>query len=487
MSEFPHEGVPASQAETPEDTASDRSRWIALLVCCSALFMTLLDVSVTNVALPSISRSTGAGHSQLQWIVSGYTLAFGLVPVLAGRLGDDHGRRLMFQIGVAGFAVTSALSGLAPTAEILIVARVFQGISGGLINPQVSGLIQQMFRGEERGRAFGALGTTVGLGTALGPLAGGALIALGGPHLGWRLVFFINVPVGILVIALARRFLPQTPATGQHRLDVIGSLLLGAATFCVLFGAVESDFLGRWLALLVVPIVVLLYLFWRRERRLTRGELDPLVDLRLFRSRSYTSGVVLAISYFPAMAGLPLVLALYFQRGLGFSALHSALGVTAFAVGSAVSAQTAGRFVTRLGRPLIVAGTSTFGAGAIAMALVAHSAPDQHAILVLAGPLFVMGLGSGAVITPNQALTLVDVDPVVGSTAGGVLQTSQRVGLAIGQAVIGAVFFSAVVGTGPAAYAHALQSAVIVALGFVTVATAIGIWEVVRQRRSAAV
>src|SRR4051795_1761320 len=185
----------------PEDR---RARWVALVVCCSAMFMTLLDVSVTNVALPSISSSTGAGPSQLQWIVSGYTLAFGLVPVLAGRLGDDHGRRLMFQVGVSGFAVTSALSGLAPTAEVLIVARVFQGISGGLINPQVSGLIQQMFQGEERGRAFGALGTTVGLGTALGPLLGGALIAIGGPEHGWRLVFFVNVPVGLVVIALAR-------------------------------------------------------------------------------------------------------------------------------------------------------------------------------------------------------------------------------------------------------------------------------------------
>jgi len=485
MSEFPHDGVHAPAVRRSGDEESDRSRWIALLVCCSALFMTLLDVSVTNVALPSIGSSTGAGPSELQWIVSGYTLAFGLVPVLAGRLGDDHGRRLMFQVGVAGFAATSALSGLAPTAEVLIVARVFQGISGGLINPQVSGLIQQMFSGEERGRAFGALGTTVGLGTALGPLAGGALIALGGPDLGWRLVFFINVPVGIAVILLGRRFLPQTPAVGRHRLDVIGSLMLGTATFCVLFGAVQSELLGRSVVLLVVPTVVFLLLFWRRERRLTREEQDPLVDLRLFRRPSYTAGVVLALAYFPAMAGLPLVLALYFQRGLGFSALHSALGVTAFAVGSAVSAQTAGRFVTRVGRPLIVAGTSTFGAGAVAMALVAHSVPDEHAILVLAGPLFVMGLGSGAVITPNQALTLADVDPVAGSTAGGVLQTAQRVGLAIGQAVIGAVFFSAVVGTGPAAYAHALQAAVITALCFVTAATAIGIWEVVRGRRTA--
>ena len=167
-----------------EEVEPGSRRWLALIVCCSALFMTLLDVSVTNVALPSIGRATGASPSQLQWVVSGYTLAFGLVPVLAGRLGDDYGRRLMFQIGVGSFAATSMLAGLAPTAAVLIGARVLQGLAGGLINPQVSGLVQQMFRSNERGRAFGVLGTTVGVGTALGPLVGGALIALGGPHSG---------------------------------------------------------------------------------------------------------------------------------------------------------------------------------------------------------------------------------------------------------------------------------------------------------------
>jgi MFS family permease len=208
---------------------SDRSRWIALGVCCSAMFMTLLDVSVTNVALPSIGDDTGAGSSQLQWIVSGYTLAFGLVPVLGGKLGDDHGRRLMFQVGVGGFVVTSALSGLAPSAGLLIGARVLQGLFGGLINPQTSGLVQQMFRGADRGRAFGVLGTTVGVGTAIGPLVGGALIALGGPTLGWRLVFFVNIPVGLVVIALSRRLLPAPSGTTHHRLDVLGAAMLGRA------------------------------------------------------------------------------------------------------------------------------------------------------------------------------------------------------------------------------------------------------------------
>ncbi|MGN6781417.1 MAG: MFS transporter [Marmoricola sp.] len=461
-------------------------RWLALGVCCSALFMTLLDVSVTNVALPAIGRATGAGNAGLQWVISGYTLSFGLVPVLAGRLGDDHGRRRMFQLGVAGFVATSMLAGLAPSAGLLIAARVLQGLAGGLINPQVSGLVQQLFRGDERGRAFGVIGTVVGLGTALGPLVGGALIELGGPHLGWRLVFFVNVPIGIAVIALAARLLPDDPAWGRHRLDVGGALLLGAATFCVLFGAVEYDSLHNlrllWLAL---PAAVLLAIFWHRERALTERRADPLVDMRLFREPSYTAGVVLALAYFPAMAGLPLVLALYYQRGLGFSALHSALGVTAYAVGSAVSAPLAGRFVTRIGRPLIVAAASTFGVGAIVLGVVAHAHPDAHAALLLAGPLFVMGIGSGAVITPNQTLTLSDVDPVVGSTAGGVLQTAQRIGLAVGQAVIGAVFFSAIVGTGPVAYGRAIATAVLASLGFVTLAVVVGVIDLRTSRRRA--
>jgi EmrB/QacA subfamily drug resistance transporter len=466
---------------TPE---TDRSRWVALVVCCSAMFMTLLDVSVTNVALPSIGNDTGAGSAELQWIVSGYTLAFGLVPVLGGKLGDDHGRRLMFQVGVAGFVVTSALSGLAPTAGILIGARVLQGLFGGLINPQTSGLVQQMFQGADRGRAFGVLGTTVGLGTAVGPIVGGLLIALGGPTLGWRLVFFINIPIGLVVLALSRRLLPATTVTTHHRLDLLGAALLGGATFCVLFACVEYDALRDVrLAWLAVPTVVLLGLFLRRERRLTREDGDPLVDLRLFRRPSYVSGITLALAFFPAMAGLPLVLALYYQRGLGYTALESALGVTAYAVGSAVSAPLAGRVVTRIGRPLVVGGAVTFGLGAIALAVVASHVPDGHATLALAPPLFVMGCGQGALITPNQTLALMDVDPQMGSTAGGVLQTGQRIGLAIGQALIGAVFFSSLTGSSAEDYARALGHAVVAAICFVAVSVAIGVNDLLRARR----
>jgi EmrB/QacA subfamily drug resistance transporter len=446
--------------------------------------MTLLDVSVTNVALPSISRATGAGPAELQWIVSGYTLAFGLVPVLGGKLGDDHGRRLMFQVGVGGFAAASLLSGLAPSALVLIGARVVQGLFGGLVNPQVSGLVQQMFRGAERGRAFGVLGTTVGVGTAVGPLVGGALIALGGPSLGWRLVFFVNIPIGILVIFLARRLLPPPTESTPHRLDVLGALILGGATFCVLFGCVEYDAAhDARLAWLAVPALVLGTLFYRRERRLTDESREPLVDFRLFRRPSYVAGITLALTFFPAMAGLPLVLAIFYQQGLGYTALQSALGVTAYAVGSAVSAPLSGRVVTRIGRPLVVGGAVTFGVGAVALAILApHVSPD-HAARGLALPLFVMGCGQGALITPNQTLALMDVDPLMGSTAGGVLQTGQRIGLAVGQAAIGAVFFNSLTGPGHASYARALQHAVIAAICFITLAVAIGVQDLARARR----
>ena len=458
------------------ETEPDPRRWLALIICCSALFMTLLDVSVTNVALPSIGRATGATPSQLQWVVSGYTLAFGLVPVLAGRLGDDHGRRLMFQVGVGSFAATSMLAGLAPTAEVLIAARVLQGLAGGLINPQVSGLVQQLFRTDERGRAFGVLGTTVGVGTALGPLVGGALIALGGPHVGWRLVFFVNIPVGVAVIVLARRLLPMDRPQTRHRLDIAGAALLGGATFCLLFAAVQYDSArDTRLALLIIPTVILLIVFFLRERRLTRMQKDPLVDLRLFRVPSYAAGVLFALAYFPAMAGLPLVLAIYYQDGLGYTALQSGLGVTAYALGSAIGAPLAGRFVTRIGRPLLLVGLASFAVGAITLAVLAG-----YGAAALAPGLFLMGAGSGAIITPNQALSLMQVDPVAGSTAGGVLQTAQRIGIAIGQAIIGASFFAALDQGG---YAHALRAGVVAALAFLSIATAICVTDLVRTRR----
>ena len=413
-------------------------------------FAALLDVSVTNVALPSIGHSTGASATELQWVVSGYILAFGLMPVIGGRLGDSRGRRRMFVIGVSGFVLASVCVGIAPTAGIIIAARVLQGLFGGVIGPQVSGFIQNTFPREERGRAFGRLGLTVGVGTALGPVVAGLLIAAGGSAFGWRLVFFINVPIGIAAITLARLWVrePPRPAatdTSHERLDISGAILLGSGLFCVLFPIVEADQSGSAAVFLFfVPAAVLLTAFIRRETRLTLKDAAPLLDLRLFRVPTFVTGVVFAIVFFCSNTGIPLVLSLYYQDGLRFTALQSALGVSALALGSVVGAPVAGRLVTRFGRPLVVGAVSMFFIATVVVALVLHADPTDtdpaSVILRLAVPLFLLGVAGGSIVTPNQTLTLADVDPTRGGAAGGVLQTAQRVGSATGQTILGTVF-----------------------------------------------
>ena len=470
----------------------DPRRWAALAVCVSALFITLLDVSIVNVALPSIRRSLGADPSELQWVVSGYALAFGMVPIIGGRLGDDRGRKPMLMLGISCFVVFSALVGLAPSPEVIIIGRVLQGLAGGLLNPQVSGIVQ-LFPRVERGKAFGVLGAAVGIATAAGPVVGGAIIALGGPEFGWRLCFLVNVPVGILSLVLCGRLLPPTARReGTRALDLPGAALLTVGVFGLLFPAVEFDASHDLRpALLALPALGVLagFVLWERGPAVRRGH--PLIDLGLFRIRSYTDGVVLAVLFFCAYTGTPLVLALFLQDGLGFTPLHSGLTASAYAVGAAISAPIAGRLLYRHGRRVLVGALVLFGAGVGGAALVASSTAGvvsgAAVALLMAPALLLAGLGGGAVITPNQALSLAEVDVREGSTAGGMLQTSQRIGNAIGAAVISAVFYVAVTGA-PAAgaareaeYGRAYATALLVSVGFTVAAFVVALRDARRQ------
>ena len=427
-------------------------------------------------------------------MISGYALAFGMVPIIGGRLGDDRGRRRVLLVGIAAFTGFSVLVGLAPSAGILVVARALQGLASGLINPQVSGIVQQLFPQRERGRAFGVIGTVVGVASAAGPVVGGVIVALGGETWGWRLCFLVNLPVGLASFLLCRAWLPNPPRSGLRRpLDLPGAGLLALGVFGRAVPVVEYDATRdlRLAALLVPALVVLAaFLWWEHGPARRRGH--PLIDLGLFRVRSYAGGVALALLFFCGYTGTPLVLAFFLQDGLGFSALQSGLTASAFAVGATVAAPLAGRLLPRLGSRVLVAGLSSFAVGTAASAVVAlwtaGSLAPVAVGLALTLPLLVAGLGGGAVITPNQALSLAEVPVAGGSTAGGTLQTAQRIGNAVGAAVISAVFYAAVRGA-PASgaarqeqYGQAYALALCVSVLLTLCALALALWT---RRRAA--
>lgn len=462
-------------ASTPTDDAyePDPRRWRAFAVCLLVGFMSLLDVSIVNVALPSIGTSLDAGESALQWVVSGYALTFGLVLVPAGRFGDARGRRSAFLLGLVLFVLASLACGLATSPGVLVAARLVQGLAGGLLNPQVSGLVQQLFRGAERAKAFGLLGAVIGLSTAVGPMLGGLLIAAAGPELGWRLVFVVNLPVGVVAFVLAARLLPaDPPGRRSYDTDPVGVLLLGGGLGCLLLAIVQAD--RRLLPLYPLGFVLLAaWVAW--ERRYARHH-DPLVDLALFRRAGYSAGASVAVLFFAGFTGLFFIYALHLQQDLGLGALASGLAVLPFALGSAVAAAVGGRLVVRYGRPLVAAGLVLAAAGFAGTWLAAGLVPGRGIVWATAVPLLAAGIGSGLVITPNITLTLSQVPVAQAGTAGGVLQTGQRLGAAAGIAVTGAVFYAAADG------GRGLRAGLLVILGFVLASLAAALVDVRRSR-----
>ncbi|MGI5232081.1 DHA2 family efflux MFS transporter permease subunit [Actinoallomurus sp. CA-142502] len=467
------DGRPASDEVTGR-------RWQALAVCLVAAFMTLLDVSIVNVALPSIRSGLHASPDGLQWILSGYALAFGLVLVPAGRLGDARSRRAVFMAGLTLFTLSSAAAGIAPAIQWLVVARLVQGVAAGIVNPQIAGLIQILFRGHERGRAFGALGATIGIATAAGPILGGALISLAGAQDGWRWVFYVNIPVGLVALPLAWRLLPP-PGEGRRResLDPVGVLLLGAGVVGLLLPFVqEQQWHGsaKWLLIPAAAVILLGFLQWERRHR------QPLVNLSLFRRRSYALGSTIALLYFAGFTSIFFIFTLYLQNGLHYSALFAGLSITPFALGSATGSTIGGRMVGRLGRPLVALGLVLVAVGLTAAFLAVRAVPGSHAALATALPLLLGGFGSGLVISPNQAITLSEVPPEGGGSAAGVLQTGQRIGTAIGIAGVGAVFFAAV-GASHGDWATAFRRGLLVVTAFVLIALCAAVADLVAGRR----
>jgi len=426
--------------------ATPARAWRALGVLLIGMFMSLLDATIVNVALPTIRTSLNASEATLSWIISGYALAFGLALIPAGRVGDRYGHKWVFITGLSLFTVASLACGLAQSDNQLIVARVIQGLAGGIYLPAVTAYIQLLFSGRTRGKAFAIMGAVIGVSSALGPLIGGLLIEAFGNTNGWRLVFVVNLPFGIAALIAAMFMLPKgSESRGMSSgVDFVGLLLLSGGLVAILVPLIEGQDQGWpvWTYVSLAGGIALTALFGVWEVFVTKRGKSPLVPPHLFSHPAFTGGVILALVYFAAFVSIFFTISILWQAGLGHTALESGIVSIPFALGSIVGASQSGKLAASIGRTVLVigAGMVAVGLSALWLVLMLTTAGDLTGWDLLV-PLLVAGIGSGLFIAPNAQFIIATVDRQEAGAASGVIATMQRLGSAIGIAIIGSVFF----------------------------------------------
>ncbi|MEV0649563.1 MFS transporter [Phytomonospora sp. NPDC050363] len=439
----------SASTETGPPTVSRRT-WQTLAVLLAGMFMALLDTTIVNVALPPIRASLDASESTLSWIISGYALAFGLALIPAGRLGDRIGHKWIFFGGLALFTLASLACGFAQNDLQLIVSRVVQGLSCGIYVPAVTAFIQLLFVPRLRGKAFAVMGSVIGVSTALGPIIGGLIIQAFGDENGWRLVFWVNLPIGLATLVAAALLLPskQAAQTLGGGIDWIGLLLISAGLVALLVPLIQGQDAGwpLWTYATIAAGIALIAAFGAWETAFTRRGRNPLVPPRLFRHRAFTGGVILALVYFASFTSIFFTISILWQTGLGHSALETGLVSLPFAIGNIIGASQSNRLARRFGRNLLIAGTAlvTLGLTATWLILQTTGAADLNHWQLLA-PLFCAGLGNGLFIAPNTGFIVATVESRDAGAASGVIAAVQRIGSATGIAVIGSVLFGTLV------------------------------------------
>ena len=447
------------------EAGPDPRRWAALVVMLLAAFMNLLDVSIVNIAVPSIQRGLHASYADVQWTLAGYALSYALVLITGGRLGDTYGRKRLFLIGVTGFTAMSVLCGAAQSPGMLIASRVAQGAMGALMIPQVLSVIQVSFPAAERIKALAAFGVTAGLGAVSGPLLGGLLTSHSLLGLGWRSIFMINVPVGVIAVAASLVLVRESRAPRPPRLDPAGVLLLSGALVLLLYPLVEGQQVGwpAWTYLMMALSGPVLAVFVGYERLKARRDGSPLVELRMFARRGFAAGMGIAMVVFLGVASFGLVLTLFLQQGLGFSPLHAGATFIPFSLGLFVASGAAARLEPRFGRGVTMTGALIMAAGMAALIGIVHHFGTAVTTWDLTPALVVAGLGLGTVIAPLANVVLADVAVQDAGSASGVLNTGFQLGNSIGLALMGVVFIDRIsIGPGrsaPDAFAAAVTHA----------------------------
>lgn len=428
--------------------------------CCLSLLIVSMDATIVNVAIPSIRTDLGATAAQLQWVIDIYTLVLASLLMLSGATGDRFGRRRVFQIGLTVFALGSLLCSLAPTIEMLIVARLVQAVGGSMMNPVALSIISQIFVGRvERARALGIWGGVVGISMALGPIVGGALIE----WIGWRSVFWINLPICAAAIILTALFVPESKSATMRNIDPIGQGLAVLFLFGLVFTLIEGPVLG-WSHPRTIAVAVIAALAFVAFLRFESRRHDPFIDLRFFRSVPFTSATVMAISAFAAWGAFLFMMSLYLQGERGFSAMHTGLIYLPIAIGALVFSPLSGRLVGRFGaRPSLLVAGVLIVAASVMLTFLSATTPVWAMLIVFA----VFGIGFAMVNAPitNSAVSGMPLDRA--GAASAVTSTSRQIGVSIGVALCGSVSGAALAHTADFAAAARPLWFVSVALGMV--------------------
>lgn len=452
---------PSPQAGPPAGVLTNRATVTVPLVVLLASFMDLLDATIVVVAGPAIAGDLGASSAQLQWVIAGYVLALGAGLITGGRIGDQYGRRLVFLWSLAAFGLTSAACAVAVDPEMLIATRVAQGLAAGLMVPQVFGIIRSSFDPAGMAKAFGAYGAVQGLAAVAGPLLGGLLVDADLFGVGWRAIFWVNVPIAGVALLLGTRVLPESKDQRSGTLDLVGAAMSALAVLLLLLPLVQGREWGWpwWGFALMAAGVLILGGFVRYEALLTWRGGRPILDPALFRVRNFVAGLSVSLVFFGAIGAFFLTLSLYLQLGAGRSAWETGLVILPYAIGSIITSGLGVAFASRMGRSMLLAGALALAVSQLLVWLMVRGGQDPG-YWPLALALFVGGLGLGltAPILVNVILAGVPVQDA--GAAGGVLSTVNQVGGAAGIAVLGTVFFTVLDNTNgdPAGQSTALHS-----------------------------
>ncbi len=424
----------------PEAPARHPYRWIVFAVVFAANLMDLFDATIVNIAGPSIHADLGGDTNTVQWLSAAYTLAFAVLLIAGARMGDILGRRRLFLVGSAGFTIFSAACAVAPNVGVLIAFRALQGGFGALMIPQGFGLLREVFEDDEFDKATGMFGPAMGLPMIAAPILSGVLVDADLWGTGWRLVFLINVPIGVVSFALALRTLPRGASHAGLKLDIGGVWLIGLALVAIIYPLIQAQPEGwpAWtFALLGLGLVLLFaFLVWERRRRT-----DALIEPSLLTNRHYLSGIAVALALFGAFGGLLLCISLYGQLGEGWSPVHAGLTLTPMVLGMIAGMVGGTMLVGRLGRHVLHLGLLVIAAGAAVLALTLDGASSASSWDMLPG-LVLIGAGAGASIGQLFQFILSSVSGREVGSASGVLEATQQLSTSLGVAILGTIFLS---------------------------------------------